>query len=66
MTSYAINPEAAEPATTQAFEQSDRNPPVANWDGTDAEGGLVPSPAMTEVRMTPEAPAVSPNAGLNY
>lgn len=64
--SDAINPEAGQPATTQAFEQSDRNPPVANWGGTDAEGGLVPSPAMTEVRVTPEGPAVSPNAGLNY
>jgi hypothetical protein len=35
--SSAINPEAAEPSTTQAFEQSDRNPAVAEFGGT--EGG---------------------------
>jgi len=64
--SSTINPEAALPSTTQAFEQSDRNPPVMNWGGTDAEGGLLPSPSMAEVRMTPESPAVSPDAGLEY
>jgi len=64
--SSAINPEAAEPATIQSFNQSDRNPVVTNWGGTDAEGGQLPAPAMTEVRMTPEAPAVSPDAGLQY
>ena len=26
-----IKPEAAQPTTTQAFEQSDRNPAVASW-----------------------------------
>lgn len=61
-----INPEAAEPTTTQAFEESDRNPPVTNWGGTDAEGGPIPAPAMTEVRVTPDGPAISPNAGLKY
>jgi len=64
--SNTINPEAALPSTTQAFEQSDRNPPVENWGGTDADGGLVPTPVMTEVRMTPENPVVSPDAGLKY
>jgi hypothetical protein len=65
--SGAINPEAAQPTTTQAFEQSDRNPPVTNCGGTDAEGGQVPTPAAAESRVTPPSPAVSPNAGLqNY
>jgi hypothetical protein len=31
--SNAINPEAAEPTSTQAYEQSDRNPAVTNWSG---------------------------------
>ncbi len=62
--SSEINPAAAQPTTIQSFEQSDRNPAVANWGGTDAEGGQVAAPAMTEVRMTPEGPAVSPDAGL--
>jgi hypothetical protein len=64
--SGAINPEAAMPSTTQAFEQSDRNPPVTYIGGTAADGGQVASPAGTESRVTPEAPAVSPNAGLKY
>ena len=65
--SSAINPEAAEPTSTQGFEQSDRNPPVANWGGTDAEGGQAPTPAFSECRVTQPGPAVSPNAGLqNY
>lgn len=64
--SSEINPGAAHPATIQSFNQSDRNPPVVNWGGTDAEGGQIPVPAMTEVRMTPEGPAVSPDAGLQY
>jgi hypothetical protein len=62
-----INPEAAEPTSTQAFEQSDRNPAVVNWGGTDADGGQVPAPAFSESRVTPAGPAVSPDAGLaNY
>ena len=64
--SSEINPDAAQPTTIQSFNQSDRNPVVTNWGGTDAEGGQLPAPAMTEVRMTPEAPAVSPDAGLQY
>lgn len=65
--SSAINPEAAEPSTTQAFEQSDRTPPVANWGGTEAEGGLLPTPAASQSPVTQPGPAVSPNAGLrNY
>lgn len=63
----AINPEAAEPSTTQAFVQSDRNPPVAEFGGTDAEGGQTASPASTESRVTEPGPAPSADAGLqNY
>jgi len=62
-----IDPEAAQPTTQQSFEQSNRNPAVANWGGADAEGGLIPAPASSASRVTPPAPAVSPNAGLrNY
>ena len=64
--SGAINPEAAVPSTTQGFEQSDRNPAVNYFGGTEAEGGLAPSPALTESRVTPEGAAISPNAGLKY
>ena len=62
--SSAINPEAAEPSTTQAFEQSDRNPAVSNWGGTDADGGQIPAPSSSESRMTQPGPAPSANAGL--
>jgi hypothetical protein len=65
--SSAINPEAAQPTTTQSFEQSDRNPSVTNWGETDAEGGQLPTPAASESRVTPPGPVSSPNAGLqNY
>jgi hypothetical protein len=65
--SSAIDPEAAQPSTPQAFEQSDRNPPVANWGGTDAEGGQTASPTSAESRVTQPGPAPSENAGLqNY
>jgi len=65
--SSVINPEAAEPTSTQGFEQSDRNPPVANWGGTDAGGGQMPAPAASESRVTPPGPAPSADAGLtNY
>ena len=65
--SSAINPEAAQPSTTQAFEQSDRNPPVTNWGGPDAGGGLIPTPAPSESRVTQPGPPPSANAGLvNY
>jgi hypothetical protein len=64
--SDAIDPEAAQPSTTQAFEQSDRNPAVADWGGTDAEGQL-PTPASSDGRMTQPGPALSPSTGLaNY
>jgi hypothetical protein len=62
----AINPGAAEPSTTQGFEQSDRNPAVNYFGGAEAEGGLLPSPAASESRVTAEGAAVSPNAGLKY
>jgi hypothetical protein len=63
----AINPEAAQPSTTQTFEQSDRNPDVTSWGGRDAEGGQVPTPASSESRVTQPGPEPSPNAGLqNY
>jgi hypothetical protein len=65
--SSAINPEAAQPTTTQAFEQSDRNPAVTEFGGTDAGGGQLPAPAASESRVTPPGPAPSANAGLqNY
>jgi hypothetical protein len=65
--SSVINPEAAEPSTQQSFEQSDRNPPVANCGGPDAEGGQLPTPASSESRVTQPGPAPSANAGLtNY
>jgi hypothetical protein len=59
-----INPESATPTTTQAFEQSDRNPPIAYLGGPDAEGGQIAAPASSESRVTPAGAAVSPNAGL--
>jgi hypothetical protein len=62
--SNVINPEAAEPTTTQAFEQSDRNPAVTEWDGTDAGGGLTGSPSSSESRVTQAGPGPSADAGL--
>ena len=65
--SSEINPEAAQPTTTQAFEQSDRNPSVTYFGGTDAEGGQFPTPAPGESRVTQPGAAPSTNAGLqNY
>jgi hypothetical protein len=62
-----INPEAARPTTTQAFEQSNRNPQVTVWGGTRVEGGQIATPASAESRVTPPGPAPSVNAGLkNY
>jgi hypothetical protein len=62
--SSAIDPEAAEPSSTQSFEQSDRNPTVTNWNGTDSEGGQIPTPAASESRVTLAGPPPSANAGL--
>jgi hypothetical protein len=65
--SSAINPEAATPSIPQAFEQSDRNPAVTDFGGTDVEGGQLPAPASQESRVTQPGPAPSANAGLtNY
>jgi hypothetical protein len=64
--SEKINPEAMEPSTEQSFFLSDRNPAVAEWGGTDAEGGQIASPMPSEQRVTREGPAVSPDAGLEY
>jgi hypothetical protein len=65
--SSAINPEAATPSTPQAFEQSDRNPPVTELGGAGADGGQLPTPAASESRVTAPGPAASANAGLqNY
>jgi hypothetical protein len=58
----AINPEAAQPSATQAFEQSDRNPVVSNL-GAD-NGGQIPTPLSADSRVTQPGPVVSPNAGL--
>jgi hypothetical protein len=65
--SGTINPEAGQPTTVQGFELSDRNPAVANWGGTGAEGGWVPAPSLSESRVTAPGAAPSANAGLqNY
>ena len=59
-----IDPEAAEPSSMQAFEQSDRNPAVTNWNGTDSEGGQLVTPPFSESRVTQPGPAPSADAGL--
>jgi hypothetical protein len=64
--SEKIDPESAQPTTVQSFEFSDRNPPVVSWGGTDADGGQVASPSLSEERVTPEGPAVPADAGLQY
>ena len=56
-----INPEAMEPTTYQSFDESPRDPAVEEWG---EGGGLIPSPAASESRVTKEGPAVSPDAGL--
>ena len=56
-----IDPEGMEPTTYQSFEESPRNPPVEEFG---EGGGLIPSPAAAESRVTKEGPAVSPDAGL--
>jgi hypothetical protein len=62
-----INPEAGQPTTVQSFVQSDQNPVVTCWGGTDADGGQVQVPAASESRMTPPSPATAADAGLaNY
>lgn len=61
-----INPEAAQPTSRLAFEQSDRNPMINNPVG-DANGGGISVPAVSESRVTQAGPAPSPDAGLtNY
>jgi hypothetical protein len=65
--SSEINPEAAQPTTTLAFEQSDRNPAVVKWGGRGAGGGQLPTPESSDSRVTEPGPAPSANAGLvNY
>jgi hypothetical protein len=59
--SRTINPEAAQPSSTQAFEQSDRNPAITNWEG---DGGPVPAPAALESRVTQPGREPSADAGL--
>ncbi|HUO13631.1 MAG TPA: hypothetical protein VMX38_01495 [Verrucomicrobiae bacterium] len=58
-----IDPEAMEPATTQAFDLSDRNPAVEEWG---EGGGAIESPAADAGRATPEGKAISPDEGLKY
>ena len=58
-----IDPEAMEPSTVQSGNFSDQNLVVTELGES---GGLIPSPAGAESRVTPESPAVSPNAGLKY
>jgi len=50
--SEAINPEAAQPSSTQAFERSDRNPLVRSWGETESEGGQVAHAGVFGKRMT--------------
>jgi hypothetical protein len=65
--SSTIHPAAAQPSGTQSFEQSDRNPPVNNWGGTESDGGQVPAPSSTESRVTQASPGPAATAGLvNY
>ncbi len=65
--SSAVNPEAATPSIPQAFEQSDRNPPVTEFGGADAGGGQLPAPASSESRVTEPGAVPSADAGLtNY
>jgi hypothetical protein len=62
--SGAINPEAVQPSSPQAFNQSDRNPVVTNWGGN---GGQIPVPSLSESRVTQPGATPSANAGLqNY
>jgi flagellar hook-length control protein FliK len=61
--SRIISPEAAQPATTQSFEQSDRNPVVANPVGM-GDGGPMLAPAASASRITQPGPAPSADAGL--
>jgi hypothetical protein len=60
----AINPEAAQPTTTQSFAYSDINTVVTELGGAPAEGGQIPAPPASASRVTPDGAAVSPNAGL--
>ena len=61
--SNKIDPEAANPTTKQDFDFSDRNPAVMSWG---SGGGQQESPSPKESRVTPEGPAISPDAGLSY
>ena len=62
-----IDPEAGQPSSRQAYEQSDRNPLVTSWGGKDSAGGQVNAPAPSESRITQAGEASSPDAGLrNY
>jgi hypothetical protein len=60
--SSKIDPEAAQPTTVQSCVFCGRNPVVVEWG---EGGGQIAAPSVAEVRMTPESPAVSPNAGLD-
>lgn len=62
--SSAINRGAASTFSTQGFEQSDRNPSIANWEG---DGGPIAVPTATESRVTKAGAGPSADAGLvNY
>jgi len=63
--SDVINPEAAQPTTTQAFEQSDRNPQVREWGGVESDGGQVSDPAASESRDAKVSPARPANLGMD-
>ncbi|HZW94298.1 MAG TPA: hypothetical protein VFF64_15205 [Candidatus Eremiobacteraceae bacterium] len=57
--SNSINPEAAQPTATLAFEQSDRNPTVTKWGGRAAGGGQINAPASSKSMVTQPGPAIS-------
>ena len=54
-----IDPEAADPSTTQEFGFGERNSTVPHFGG-----GQVPAPAASESGTTETGPAVSPDAGV--
>jgi len=54
------DPEAARPTTVQSSDLSVRNKAVMR---SGHEGGQVESPSSAESRVTPEGPAISPDAG---
>jgi hypothetical protein len=61
--SSKIDPEAGQPSTVQSCVFLDRK---TGGGGLGGGGGVIASPSATESRVTPESPAVSPDAGMEY